>query len=76
MSCLENINRTVRHERDPKMKYEPRATDAKSSIMHCGQLKLLCMETAFLTEWGKPNDVVVYVGGGNGIHLPTLARYF
>jgi hypothetical protein len=20
--------------------------------------------------------VVVYVGGGNGIHLPTLARYF
>lgn len=73
---LSEIKRTIDHEADPRRTYEPRPSKDKSSVMHCGQLKLLCMETAFLTEWAAPGDTVVYVGGGNGVHLPTLARLF
>jgi hypothetical protein len=34
------------------------------------------METSFLTNWAAPDDVIVYIGGGNGNHLPTLSRMF
>ena len=44
--------------------FNSKAIQEKSSIMHCGQLKLLCMETAFLTKWASPGDLVVYIGGG------------
>jgi hypothetical protein len=33
-------------------------------------------QVAFLTQWASPGDLVVYVGGGTGMHLPTLARMF
>lgn len=71
---LSEIRRRLDHGSDPRLAYEPRASKDKASVMHCGQLKLLCMETAFLTEHASAGDVVVYVGGGNGVHLPTLAR--
>lgn len=75
-ATIDDIKRVVSHDTDQRMEYQSRHTKDKSSIMHCGQLKLMCMETSFLTDWAAKGDLVVYVGGGNGLHLPTLARMF
>lgn len=71
-----SLQRTIDHGTSKRMVYHSRESDDKNMIMQCGQLKLLCTETSFLTRWASPGDVVVYVGGGNGIHLPTIARMF
>lgn len=69
------LKRTLCQDSSERLPYVTRDSNSKSNIMHSGQLKLLCMETSFLTKWAAPDDIVVYIGGGNGNHLPTLARY-
>lgn len=66
--------RVVDHSTSQRLKYRPRESQEKNLIMHCGQLKLLLAETHFLTQWSSANDIVIYIGGASGMHLPTLSR--
>lgn len=73
---MQEETRTVCHSTSPRIPYHPRESKDKNQIMHCGQLKLLCLEAEFLNKWAEPGDLVVYVSGSGCMHLPTISRMF
>ena len=64
------------HETHPRIPYEHRKSLSLDGAEVCGKLKALCSEVQFLTKVASPGDVVVYVAGSQGSHLPTLSKMF
>ena len=70
------VERSLDHASHPKMVYENRSPESKLGVVHSGQLKLLCIETDFLSKNAQKGDTVVYCGGGGVEHLGMLSRMF
>lgn len=64
------------HDTYPRIAYSDRkGLDLEGNVV-CGQLKALCMDVQFLTRHSSAGDLVVYIAGKDGGHLPTLSRMF
>lgn len=64
------------HTTYPRMHYADRKGLDLTGNVYCGQLKALCMDVQFLTAHSSTGDLVVYIAGRDGGHLPTLSRMF
>jgi hypothetical protein len=72
---IENLNRILNVETDPRLPYKRRNNDLKS-VVHWGQRKLLMAEIEFLTIFGQVGDLVVYAGAAPGNHINFLSLLF
>jgi cap2 methyltransferase len=60
---------------DERLPYKRRQGEVKT-VIHWGQRKLLMSEIEFLTLYGTPNRMVVYVGAAPGTHIAFLSNLF
>ena len=63
------------HQDAVRRRYYRRNNEDKT-VLHRGQLKLLCAEIEFLTNFASKGDIVLYVGAAPGRHIHYLTKLF
>jgi hypothetical protein len=68
-------NSRILADHSPRAQYYERKGHCKSTL-HWGQRKLLMSEIEFLTNYGEPGRIVLYVGAAPGTHINYLSDLF